>query len=61
MVTIRFLQSLAPYSAGQVIRVEQPSPELLALLDGVRAEVVREAPEPELAVARAPWPRQRQD
>jgi len=53
-MTIRFLQSLAPYSAGQVIHVEHPSPQLLDLLDGVRAEVVREADQPELAVARAP-------
>lgn len=52
-MTIRFLQSLAPYSAGQVITVEQPSPELLGLLDGVRAEVVRDT-EPELATARLP-------
>jgi hypothetical protein len=54
MVTIRFLQALAPYSAGQTITVEQPSPWMLGLLDGVRAEVVRDMSEPEMAVARAP-------
>jgi len=29
-----------PFQPGQVITVEHPSPELLALLDGVNAEVL---------------------
>ena len=46
-MTIRFLQTVAsehpefPFMAGQVIEVACPSPYLLELLDGVRAEVVR--------------------
>lgn len=45
---IRFLQTIAsenpgfPFQAGQVIHVTAPSPYLLELLDGVRAEVVRD-------------------
>jgi hypothetical protein len=64
-VTIRFLQTVPsenpdyPFTAGQVITVAAPSPFLLSLLDGVRAEVVKgldeqlaiepagETPEPE--------------
>lgn len=44
---IRFLQTVAsehpefPFMAGQVISVAAPSSFLLALLDGVRAEVVK--------------------
>ncbi len=43
---IRFLQTVAsdnafaPFVAGQVIDVPAPSPYLLSLLDGVRAEAV---------------------
>lgn len=46
-MTIRFLQAVPsenpefPFQAGQVIEVACPSPYLLSLLDGVRAEVVR--------------------
>jgi hypothetical protein len=45
-MTIRFLQTVEsenpgfPFMAGQVITVPAPSPYLLSLLDGVRAEVV---------------------
>lgn len=44
---IRFLQTTAsdnpdaPFQAGQVIDVAEPSPYLLSVLDGVMAEVVR--------------------
>ncbi len=44
---IRFLQTVAsenpyvPFQAGQVIEVTDPSPYLLSLLDGERAELVR--------------------
>jgi hypothetical protein len=46
-MTIRFLQTCEserpgmPFMAGQTITVDAPSPFLLSLLDGVRAEVVR--------------------
>jgi hypothetical protein len=46
-MTIRFLQTCAsehpefPFMAGQIISVTAPSPFLLSLLDGVRAEAVR--------------------
>ena len=52
---IRFLQTCAsespdfPFMAGQVITVPVPSPFLLSLLDGVRAEAVKA--EDERAVA----------
>jgi hypothetical protein len=55
---IRFLQTTRsenpnfPFQAGQVIDVPAPSPFLLSLLDGVRAEVIKDT-EPEYAVARA--------
>lgn len=58
-MTIRFLQTVPsgvpgfPFQAGQVITVACPPPELLALVDGVRAEAVRDT-EPERAVAIAP-------
>jgi hypothetical protein len=64
-VTIRFLQTTPsdnpeyPFQAGQIISVDQPSEFLLGLLDGVRAEAVRSADEPELAVVRAPVGRRR--
>jgi hypothetical protein len=61
---IRFLQTTpaetsdSPFQPGQLIRVEEPSPYLLALVDGVHAELVPEdvterAVEPE---ARQPEP-----
>jgi hypothetical protein len=46
-MTIRFLQTVQsenpsfPFMAGQVIDVPVPSPYLLSLLDGVRAEAVK--------------------
>jgi hypothetical protein len=46
-MTIRFLQTTPsespeyPFQAGQVITVACPSPYLLSLLDGKRAEAVR--------------------
>jgi hypothetical protein len=46
-MTIRFLQTVQsenpdfPFMAGQVIDVPAPSPFLLNLLDGVRAEAVK--------------------
>lgn len=46
-MVIRFLQTTPsehpeyPFMAGQIITVAQPTPFLLSLLDGVRAEVVR--------------------
>jgi hypothetical protein len=55
---IRFLQTTAsenpeyPFHAGQVISVACPSPFLLSLLDGVRAEAVRTQPD-DLATAPA--------
>jgi hypothetical protein len=58
-MTIRFLQTTPsgnpafPFLAGQVIHVDHPSPELLACLDGVRAEAVKDN-EPEYAIAAAP-------
>lgn len=62
-MTIRFLQMTPseapdhPFMPGQVIHVQEPTPFLLSLLDGVRAEAVREAEAPpETAVARAPRP-----
>jgi hypothetical protein len=45
-MTIRFLQTCEsenpdfPFMAGQVISIPVPSPFLLSLLDGVRAEAV---------------------
>ena len=45
-MTIRFLQTTQsetpefPFMAGQIIHVSAPSPYLLSLLDGVRAEAV---------------------
>jgi hypothetical protein len=59
-MTIRFLQTSPsgndeyPFQPGQVIHVEHPSPELLALIDGVHAEAVRDEGMPELATVRAP-------
>lgn len=58
-MTIRFLQTCAsenpafPFMAGQVITVTAPSPFLLGLLDGVRAEIVKglEDPPEEQAIA----------
>lgn len=47
-MTIRFLQTCDsgvpdfPFQAGQVIHVTDPSGFLLALCDGVRAEVVKD-------------------
>jgi hypothetical protein len=49
-VRIRFLQTCpsdcpdAPFQAGQVIDIADPSPDLLRLVDGVRAEVVPSDP-----------------
>lgn len=40
-----------PFCPGQVIDVEQPSPELLALVDGVRAVAVKAESDEEAAVA----------
>ena len=46
-MVIRFLQTTPsetpdyPFQAGQVISVACPSPYLLSLVDGVRAELVR--------------------
>jgi hypothetical protein len=46
-MTIRFLQTVQsenpafPFMAGQVIHVPAPSPFLLGLVDGVRAEAVK--------------------
>jgi hypothetical protein len=46
-MTIRFLQTVQsensdfPFMAGQVISVTAPSPFLLSLVDGVRAEAVK--------------------
>jgi hypothetical protein len=54
-MTIRFLQTVQsgnpefPFVAGQLISTTAPSPFLLDLLDGVRAEVVKD--EDERAVA----------
>jgi hypothetical protein len=59
-MTIRFLQTTPsgndeyPFQPGQVIHVDRPSPELLALIDGVHAEAVRDEGMPELATVRAP-------
>jgi hypothetical protein len=63
-MTIRFLQTTPsdspehPFQPGQVISVATPSPYLLSLIDGVRAEAVRDT-EPEMAVATAPRKRGR--
>lgn len=63
-MTIRFLQTTPsdspehPFQAGQIISVAEPSPYLLSLLDGVRAEAVKDT-EPELAVVTAPRKRGR--
>ncbi len=52
---IRFLQVVAspqpefPFQIGQVINIDEPWPALLAALDGVQAEVLRDDA-PELAV-----------
>lgn len=52
-MTIRFLQTVPsehpeyPFMAGQVISVTAPSPFLLELLDGVRAEIVKGLEPPE--------------
>ena len=56
---IRFLQTVPsrvpgfPFQAGQIITIAEPTTEILAYLDGIRAEVVRETT-PERAVAMAP-------
>lgn len=56
---IQFLQTVPsgvpeyPFQAGQILRIEAPSPELLALIDGVRAVALRDD-EPETATVRAP-------
>lgn len=56
---IRFLQTTPsespdhPFLAGQVIFVETPTPFLVGLLDGVRAQVVKD-PEVEHATVQAP-------
>lgn len=58
-MTIRFLQLTPssnpdfPFQPGQIIRVE-PNETWLALLDGVRAELVREDDDVELATVAAP-------
>lgn len=57
-MTIRFLQTCEsghpdfPFQAGQVIHVTDPPGFLLALCDGVRAEIVKD--EDERAVAPEP-------
>ena len=64
---IRFLQTVpsanpeAPFHLGQQIQVDHPTPDLLALVDGVRAIALPDV-QPETAVARAPkrskgWPK----
>jgi hypothetical protein len=58
-VRIKFLQTTAskvegfPFQAGQVIDVTDPPQWMLDLVDGVRAEAVKDD-EPEYAVVRAP-------
>lgn len=53
---IRFLQTTPsenadyPFTAGQVITVSVPSPFLLSLCDGIRAELVRDAGEEYAAI-----------
>jgi hypothetical protein len=42
-----------PFEAGQILQVDNPPPEILALVDGVRAVALRDT-EPELATVRAP-------
>ena len=65
-MTIRFLQAVAsenpsfPFMAGQVIEVTAPSPFLLSLLDGVRAEPVKDDDERAVAVeAETPEPKRK--
>jgi hypothetical protein len=61
-MTIRFLQTTpseapgAPFMAGQIIHIAEPPAWMLAYLDGVHAEAVREHDEPEYATVRAPRP-----
>lgn len=63
-MTIRFLQTLDsgvpnyPFMAGQIVRVAQPTPSMLAYLQRGYAEAVKDD-EPEFAVVRAAAPSKR--